>query len=208
MSGSTKDAAVATSKRATRRKSTPSPSPGSLGKEASREANRRAAAVLEVLGGLRTPSEAAAAVGCSVHHYYLLERKAVAGLLASCEPQPKGPHEPSAEKKLAALKRELETCRRECLRQAALVRATQRAVGLPAVPSSSKKSGKASGEAGGKKKSAKRRRPTVRALRAAETVRRNSSGENFAGKLENRPEGAAEETSRTTKKEQNSDAQG
>ena len=52
------------------------------------------------------------------------------------------------------------------------------------------------------------RRPTVRALRAAETVRRNSSGENFAGKLENRPEGATEETSRTTKKEQNGDAQG
>jgi hypothetical protein len=198
-------------KRTARRKSTLSPPPGSLGKEVSREANRRAAAVLEVLGGFRMPSEAAAALGISVNHYYLLERKALAGLLAACEPQPKGPREPSTEKKLKTLERELETCRRECMRQTALVRATQRAVGLPAVPSSSKKRGKAAGKAGGKKTLAAkrhRRHPTVRALRAAETVRQNSSGENSAGELEKRPEGATEETSRTIEKEQERDAQG
>lgn len=195
-------------KRTARRKSTLSPPPGSLGKEVSREANRRAAAVLEVLGGFRMPSEAAAVLGISVSHYYLLERKALAGLLAACEPQPKGPREPSTEKKLKTLERELETCRRECMRQAALVRATQRAIGLPAVPSPSKKGGQAAGKAQGKKAAAKRRRPTVRALRAAEAVRENSSGENFAGELEKRPAGATEETSRTMEKEQNNDAQG
>jgi hypothetical protein len=162
------------------------------------------AAILEVLGGFRTPSEAAAALGISVSRYYLLERKALAGLLASCEPQPKGPREPSAEKKLAALERELATCRRECLRQAALVRATQRAVGLPAVPSRTKqKSGKTQGKAIPSKR---RRRPTVRALRAAETLRRNSSGENLVGGLENRPETTVD--ARTIQKEQDGDTQG
>jgi hypothetical protein len=195
------------SKQAARRESTSHPPPGSLGKEASREANRRAAAVLEVLGGLRMPSEAAAALRISVNHYYLLERKALAGLLAACEPQPKGPRGPSTEKKLKTLERELETCRRECIRQTALVRATQRAVGLPAVPSPSKKRGKAAGK---KTLAVKRRRrhPTVRALRAAETVRQNSSGENSVGELEKRPEGATEETLRTIEKEPNRDAQG
>jgi hypothetical protein len=214
MSSRTDNVAAAESKtakpkQAARRQSTSHPPPGSLGKEARREANRRAAAVLEVLGGLRMPSEGAAALGISVHHYYLLERKALAGLLAACEPQPKGPREPSTEKKLKNLERELETCRRECMRQAALVRATQRAVGLPAVPSPSKKGGKAAGKAQGKKAAAaKRRRPTVRALRAAGAVRRNSSGENFAGELEKRPAGATKETSPTMEKEQNDDAQG
>ena len=198
-------------KRAARRKSTSSscPSPSSLGRQASREAKRRAAAILEVLGGLRMPSEAAAALGISVSHYYLLERKALAGLLAACEPQPKRTRGPSVKKKLATLERELETCRRECMRQAALVRATQRAVGLPAVPSPSKKGGKAAGKSQGKKTSAKhrRRRPTVRALRAAKVVRQNSSGENLAGELEQRLEGATAETSRTIEKEQHDGAQ-
>ena len=198
-------------KRTARRKSKSSSrsSPSSLGKQASREANRRAAAILEVLGGLRMPSEAAAALGISVSHYYLLERKALAGLLAACEPEPKRTRGPSAEKKLATLERELETCRRECMRQAALVRATQRAVGLPAVPSRSKKGGKAVGEPQGKKTPAKscRRQPTVRALRAAETLQRNSSGEDFAGELEKRPEGAMAETSRTIEKEEGDGAQ-
>ena len=217
MSSSTNNVATvepkpAKPKRAARRKpkSSSCPSPGSLGKQASREANRRAAAILEVLGGVRMPTEAATALGISVNHYYLLERKALAGLLAACESQPKGTRGPSADKKLATLERELETCRRECMRQAALVRATQRAVGLPAVPSPSKKGGKAAGKPQGKKTPAKRcrRRPTVRALRAAEAVRRNSSGEDFAGELEKRPEGATEETSRTIGKEQDDDAQG
>ena len=47
----------------TRRKSKSAcPAHGSLGKEVSREAARRAAAVLETLAGLRTPSEAARAL--------------------------------------------------------------------------------------------------------------------------------------------------
>lgn len=212
MSHSAKDHSVASPKRVTRRKSSPSsPSlPGSLGKEASREVNLRVATILEVLGGLRTPSEAAAVLGISVNSYYLIERKALAGLLASCAPKPKGPREPGIEKKLAALERELETCRRECLRQAAWVRATQRALGLPAVPSrAAKPAGKSAAgkSAAGKKPTSKRRqRPTVRALRAAATLRRNSAGAKNADGLENRPVTTVD--ARTIAKEQDGDTQG
>ena len=148
-----------------------------LGKKTSVETNRRAAVILEVLAGLRLPSEAAQALDISVTHYYVLERKALEGLLAACEPQPKGPPGPSAEQQVERLTRELEQCQRECQRQAALVRATQRAVGLPAAASqeapkkgSSRRKG---GNSGGKRR--RRRRPTVRALRATAALAKNSS---------------------------------
>lgn len=145
----------------------------------SAEASRRAAAILEVLAGVRGPSESAAALRISVNHYYLLERKALAGLVSACEPQPKGPRGPGLEQQLARLERELDQCRRECLRQAALVRATQRAVGLPLSPAvqSPSKAGKRKGAGHAKNAATRRRRPTVRALRAAQMLRENSSGD-------------------------------
>lgn len=209
MNGNPHEPSGPKTKPASRRKpaSCSAASPGSLGKDRSREANCRAAAILEVLGGLRVPAEAAAALGISVTHYYILERKALAGLLAACEPLPKGPRGATTERKLATLERELETCRRECLRQAALVRATQRTVGLPAVPPSARKDGKAVG----KKKSRKgRRRPAVRALRAVETLRQNSPGENRLPGVEKRPsrEGTEETMSRTNEQERHGDTPG
>jgi hypothetical protein len=137
---------------------------------ASSEAQRRAAAVLEVLAGVVTPPEAAAALGLSVNGYYLLERKALGGLAAACEPQPKGRSKPGLEQQVAAQQREVERLRRECQRQAALVRATQRAVGLPAA-TPPKTAGKKT-SAGGKGR--RRRKPTVRALRAAGALRKTA----------------------------------
>ena len=136
-------------------------------------ASQRAAAILEVLAGERTPQQAAAILSMSLPYFYLVERKALQGLLKACEPQPKGPPAPGPERKLAALELELARCRRECQRQEALVRATQRAVGLPAPPSTSTRTEKP-GEKNGVRR--RRRRPVVRALRAARTVRQNSSG--------------------------------
>src|SRR5262245_47690243 len=57
---------------------------------AGREAKRLAASVLEVLAGARTPAQAAAALGLSLPRYYQLEGRALRGLLAGCEPRPKG----------------------------------------------------------------------------------------------------------------------
>jgi hypothetical protein len=142
------------------------------------EAHRRAAVILEVLAGVRGPSEAATALGVTVSHYYVLERKALAGLVAGCESQPKGPRGPGLEQQLAAVQRELEECRRECLRQSALVRATQRAMGLPSPAAVEPQGTRAKGKAKEKGKGTgpasparRRRRPTVRALRAAAALR-------------------------------------
>ena len=200
---SSRDGASACTQRHRKRPSRPSRS--SLGIGTSTEANRRATAVLEVLGGLRTPSEAAEVLNISVTHYYLLERKALHGLLQGCQPRPKGPPTPSAERQLETLKHQLERCQRECLRQAALVRATQRALGLPAATSNRSSGKKARASTGGKP----RRRPTARALRAVETLRKNSSGPNLAGEVKHSsPQGVAEEQSRRTDEEQPGGTQG
>jgi hypothetical protein len=100
-------------------------------KEASREARRVAAMVLEVLAGARTTTEAAQALQVSVPRYYQLETRALRGLLSACEPVPKG-RLPNPAHELARLQRDKERLQREVLRQQALVRAAQRGVGLPA----------------------------------------------------------------------------
>ena len=181
---------------------------GSLGRDGSVEGHRRAAVILEVLGGLRTPSEAADVLKVSVTHYYVLERKALRGLVAACEPQPKGPRAPSAQQQLAALTRELAQCQRECMRQAALVRATQRAVGLPAATCAKAKRAAQKSKAGVGTKP-RRRKPTVRALRAVEALRKNSSGPNLPGEVEHSsPHGAADDQSRQTDEERQGGTQG
>ena len=109
------------------------PGGAALGKEASREARRLAALVLEVLAGARTPTEAAQGLEVSLPRYYQLESRALRGLLAACEPPPQGRvHSVAAE--LAGLRRDQERLQREVLRQQALVRAAQRTIGLAPPP--------------------------------------------------------------------------
>ncbi|HUT59358.1 MAG TPA: hypothetical protein VNA25_16030 [Phycisphaerae bacterium] len=144
----------------------------------SQEARLTAAAILEVLAGMRTPSEAAHALSVSVPRYYALEQRAVASLVAGCEPHLRGPTK-SPQQRIAELQREVRRLRQQCDRQRALARATQRTVGLsmPA-PSAATAKGKAHGpspSATGKKRRA--RRPTVRALKAAQALRDTSPEE-------------------------------
>ena len=148
------------------------PAAARLGQGQNGETKRRAAVVLEVLAGMRTPSEAASVLGLSVSYYYLLERKALHGLLNGCQPQPKGARGPGLERQLVRLQKELDKSRQECLRQASLVRATERAMGLPAV---AKRAGPSKANSAKEGKKTKRRRPTIRAMRAAKTLRENSS---------------------------------
>ena len=49
------------------------------------EAKRLCATILEVLGGLRTPTDAAGALSLSVPRYYALEARALEGLLRACQ---------------------------------------------------------------------------------------------------------------------------
>jgi hypothetical protein len=133
--------------------------PAALGEGASAEAKRVAAAVLEVLAGARAPTAAADALGVSLPRYYVLELRALHGMLVACEPRAVG-RTVAAESALAALRRECDQLRRECARQQALVRAAQRAIGLPPPAPPARPA-----PAGGKKR--RSRRPTARALRAA-----------------------------------------
>ena|SRR5271165_6999971 len=126
----------------------------------SRDAKQRAAAILEVLAGARTPTQAAEALGLSLARYYLLEDQALAAVVTACEPQPRGRSADSGQR-LASLQRECERWQRESARQQTLVRAAQRSIGLAPPPAPATKDK-------GKKR---RRRPVVRALAAAQRLR-------------------------------------
>src|SRR5262245_41944212 len=121
-----------------------------------REAQRLAAVILDVLGGMRTPTQAAQAVSISLPRYYQLETRAMAGLVAACMPRAKGRQRTPASEALA-LSKENQKLRQELTRQQTLVRLAQRSVGLtPPVVSP---------------KAKRKRRPTVRALTAAAQLR-------------------------------------
>ena len=111
-----------------------------------------ATAILEVLAGVRTPTEAAAAVSLSVPRYYLWEQRALEGLVRACEPRPvgKAAHE---RHQMAVLEKEVARLRQDCARQQALVRASQRTIGLaasaqPATKPAAKAGGKPAAKAG------------------------------------------------------------
>lgn len=126
----------------------------------SAEARRQAAAILEVLAGVRTPTEVAGQLAISLTRYYIIEGRALQGLIAACEPRPRGKvRTPASE--LAALRRECEQLRRRAARQQALLRVTERSMGLTpaAAPPSAKSENKS------RKK--RQRKPKARALLAA-----------------------------------------
>jgi hypothetical protein len=139
------------------------------------EARKKAAAILEVLAGARSPTEAAEALGISPMCYYVMESRALQGLLESCEPRPRGPR-PDPEKRVARLERQMDTLRRDSARYQALARASHRTLGIAPVKATQKtKSG-----------ARKRRRPVVRALKAVAGFR------GIAGEAKALPAGAAQ----------------
>jgi hypothetical protein len=141
------------------------------------EARRLAAAILEVLAGVQTPTSVAQVLGIRLPRYYALEQRALAGLVSACEPRPRG-RTLSSDRQIARLQRELAVCRRELGRQQALARAAQRVLGLkvtaPATvtagkPGAAGKTHPASAGAGAKR--TRKRKPVVRALRAARVLK-------------------------------------
>lgn len=145
----------------TKRPRTDAPRPSKL--VGSPEAKLRACVVLEVLGGLRTPADAAAAIGVTLPRYYQVETRALQGLLAALDVQAKRGPRPSVEGELARTKAERDRLEREVRRAQALVRATQRAIGLAPPKPPRDEPGKR-----------KKKRPTVRARRLAEALRAES----------------------------------
>jgi hypothetical protein len=133
----------------------------------SAEASRLAVLILEVLAGGRSPLDAAKTMGVRLPRYYQLETRALQGLIAALEPRPKV-RQPSPEGRIARLEKALGEARRESLRQQALVRAAQRSLGIkPPPPEESKPPDqKAPGH--------RKRRPAVRALKAARRLARDT----------------------------------
>jgi hypothetical protein len=138
-----------------------------------REAQRLAVGILEVLAGVRTPTDAAAAMGISVPRYYLWEQRALEGLVTACQPRGAGKIVSSG-CQIRALEKEVARLKQECVRQQALVRAAQRTIGL-APPPAPKPATKIGGKAVGKR--VRKRRPAVRALKAVAALRAASSAE-------------------------------
>lgn len=135
------------------------------------EARRLCAVVLEVLGGARTPTDAAGALGVSVPRYYAIEAKALRGLLGACERRPRGRRR-TAESETARLRSSLEQLTRERDRLQALLRASQRAMGLPPARPENKRPGK----------KRKERRAQVRALRASRSLKEAQGEKALEGK--------------------------
>src|SRR6187399_425893 len=108
---------------------TATPTPATREADATREAKRLAAVVLDVLAGSRSPPQAAETLGVSLPRYYQLEARAVGGLVEACESRPRG-RRPEAEAELAGVRKELERLKRESARYQSLVRLTQRTVGV------------------------------------------------------------------------------
>jgi hypothetical protein len=138
---------------------------------ASDRARLVAAMVLEVLCAARTPAEAAAVLAVVPVRYYQLEARALAGLIAGCEPASRGrPAVGSADDRLrsdhARLLAENRRLTGELGRLQTLLRTARTAFGLrPEVAPAPAPGGRGAGAKPG------RRRPRVRALRLAGVVR-------------------------------------
>lgn len=128
------------------------------------EANRLAIVVLEVLAGVRTPAEAAAALESSLPRYYQWETQAVEGLVAALEPKRKG-KQPSPQRQLQQLQKALEQARRDAARHQTLARLAQRTLGIKPMPAADAKKSRPH-------RAGRRKRPaTVRALKAVAALK-------------------------------------
>ena len=93
-------------------------------------AKQKAAAILEVLCGVLGPSEGAAALGLSLNRYYVLEARALGAMVEALEPRARG-RKRSHAREIAAIETERDRLAGEVARLSALLRATERVVGLP-----------------------------------------------------------------------------
>jgi hypothetical protein len=96
---------------------------------AGRDARRVAAVILEVLAGLRSATAASEALGMALARYYLLERRAVSGMVTALGPRPRG-RPRSDEDRARQLGGEVERLQAEVARLEALHRLSQRAIGV------------------------------------------------------------------------------
>jgi hypothetical protein len=163
---------------------------------ASNDAKRVAGTILEVLAGVRSITDAALSLGITAARYYALEARAVAGLIAACEPRSPGPqtgHGLQAE--VDRLRGERDRLRDEAARYQALARIAQTAFGPPSTPlpgtslpgltvrqqRAARAAARNAPVPSPAAKPRKKRIPTVRALRLAHQVQHHASSSSAAG---------------------------
>jgi hypothetical protein len=95
----------------------------------SAEARKTAAIVLESVCGLSSVEEASAKLGVAVPRYYVLETRALQGLIGALEPRARG-RQLTDESRLARLAKENIRLTRDVRRYQALHRAATRAIGV------------------------------------------------------------------------------
>jgi len=111
--------------------------------------------ILEVLGGHRTPSDAARALNVSVTRYYMLEKQGLEAMVLACEPKNRGPRR-SPDKEIERLQKKVDRLEKECARRQSLIRLSQRALGVRKAQTPKRTPGKR-----------KPKKATVRALKVA-----------------------------------------
>ena len=131
----------------------------------SSEARRTASIVLESVCGLCSVEEASTRLGVAVPRYYVLETRALQGLIAALEPRPRG-RGVSEQSRLARLAEENARLSRDLRRYQALHRAATRAIGVLPLPAKA-------ADHGAKKR---RKRKRARAERVIAILRRPSEG--------------------------------
>jgi hypothetical protein len=166
---------------------------GPTSAQATTDAKRIAGAILEVLAGVRSITDAALALGVTSARYYALEARAVAGLIAACEPRGPGPlsgHGLASE--IERLRGERDRLRDEAARYQALARIAQTAFGPPGAAATSAPAASLPGLSVRQQRAAraaaraapapaaavkprKKRVPTVRALRLAQQVQQHAA---------------------------------
>lgn len=127
------------------------------------ESRKHAACVLEVLAGLRSPEQAADALGMSLPTYYNLETRALRGLVHGCTPTPPG-RTMMLLKQVRSLEIKAATLQKQLGRYQALLRNAQRSAGLVLPPATAP---------AGKSAAKRKHQPAVRALRAVEALQRD-----------------------------------
>lgn len=133
----------------------------------SKDARKSAALILETLGGLRTTQEASDVLGIALARYYVLEKRALEGMIAALEPRPRG-RKRSLEIEIERARDEIARLERELLRYQSLHRLSQRVVGVPPEDTPPRRDPK-------KKKTVRRRRKQARGERVLEHFGRESS---------------------------------
>lgn len=96
----------------------------------SEEARKATAVVLEVISGSRGTQSATEVLGISLMKYYMMEERALQGMVTALEPRPRGRRAPRPEDELARAEKERERLKREVGRMQTLLRLVRKSAKL------------------------------------------------------------------------------